>query len=140
MSGINEAAEAYEFLYAKLHGDATLLGYAPGDVWPDLAPPGTTTPFVVITLQSETDTLTATAFRILSRPLFQIKAVGPATQRAAIRNAANRIDALLARTSGVTTNAVIEACYRDGVFNIPEIVDGKLWTSIGGFHRLEIAS
>jgi hypothetical protein len=140
MANINEGAEAYEFLYTKLHGDATLLSYATGDVWPDMAPPGTATPFVVLTLQSETDTLTMNVFRILSRPLFQVKATGPATQRVALRNAANRIDTLLGRTNGTTTNAIIESCWRDGVFNLPEIVDGALWTSIGGFYRLDIAS
>lgn len=140
MSNLNEAAEGMEYLYAKLSGDSTLLGYATGGVWSDMAPPGTATPFVVVGMQSETDTLTMNVFRILSRALFQVKAVGPATQRTAIRNAANRIDTLLGRTSGTTTNAIIEACYRDGVINIPEIVDGALWTNLGGFYRLEIAS
>jgi hypothetical protein len=143
MTNLNEAAEAYEFLEAKLSGDATLLGYlgsGASSLYPDLAPPGVATPYVLFSMQSEVDSLTATAVRILARPLFQVKAVGPANQRAAIRNAANRIDTLLARTSGTTTNAIIEACWRDGAINIPEVVDGALWTSLGGLYRLEIAS
>jgi hypothetical protein len=91
-------------------------------------------------VQSETDTLTTNVFRLLARVIFQVKVVCPVTQNVAQRNAANRIDTLIGRTSGTTTNAIIEACWRDGAFNIPEIIDGKLWTSIGGFHRLDIAS
>jgi hypothetical protein len=140
MANLNEGAEAYEFLYTKLSGDSTLAGYATGGVWPDMAPPGTATPFVVFQLQSETDTLTMNVFRLLSRVVFQVKAVGPVNQRATLRNAANRIDVLLGRTNGTTTNAIIEACYRDGVLNLAEIVDGALWSSIGGFYRLDIAS
>jgi hypothetical protein len=136
-AGFNEIAEGLEFLKTKLV-DATLQGFAPGGVWPDMAPPGTTTPFVIIANQSGTDTLTATAFRILARPVYQVKAVGPTTVQTAIRNAANRIDFLLARTNGATANSTIEACWRDGAFILSELVAGALWVNIGGFYRLEL--
>ena len=139
VAGINEVAEGYEYLYNKLSGDSTLLGYATGGIWPEMAPPGTATPFVVIGHQSDTDTLTATAIRIMARMYFQVKAVGPVTQSTAIRNAANRIDALLARTSGTSTNGIILACWRDGALNIPELVDGAVWRNLGGMYRLEIS-
>ena len=141
VAGINEVAEGREFLYAKLSGDATLNGYlgAPsGCIWDEMAPPGTPTPFVIIGHQSDTDTLTATAIRIMARMYFQVKAVGPVTQAAAIRNAANRIDVLLARTSGTSTTGIILACWRDGALDIPELVDGALWRNLGGMYRLEV--
>lgn len=139
VAGINEVAEGREFLYAKLSGDATLGGFATGGVWDEMAPPGTATPFVIIGHQSDTDTLSATAIRILARMIFLVKAVGPVTQAATIRNAANRIDVLLARTSGTSTTGIILACWRDGALDIPELVDGALWRNLGGMYRLEIS-
>src|SRR5260221_8965079 len=71
----------YGFLWLKsvLAADATLMGYAPGNIWRGMAPSGTVTPFIVIAFQSGTDALTLNAVRIMVNPLFQVKIVGPAT-------------------------------------------------------------
>ena len=97
----HEGAYGLQWLKSTLAGDATLSIDVPGGVYRGVAPPGTLTPFVIISLQSPgIDVLTVNAYRLMSQPLFMVKAVGPASITAAIVAAANQIDALLGRSSG----------------------------------------
>lgn len=138
MSSGHEIAMCFQFLYATLSGDSTLSGYAPGGIHRGVAPIGASTPFVVMSLQSTTDTLTANAYRILTKALFQVRATGPASNTAGLANAASRIDALLKLTSGAVTGGLIFSCYRDGAVFTDEIVDGDLWSNVGGMYAIEI--
>jgi hypothetical protein len=139
-----ESAAGFAWLYSVLSGDSTLTGYAPGGVWRGLAPDGTATPFVILSLQSGQDKLTANAVRILDDDTFLVKASGPASNTAGVTNAAARIDALLGRTSGtigtpgqVTAGAIL-ACYRETPLSVDELINGELWTNLGGLYRLII--
>lgn len=136
----HEIALSFEWLYSTLSGDSTLAGYAPGGVFRSLAPPTTATPFVIMSYQSGLDSLTMNAVRMMSELLFLAKAVGPATSMAGIVNAASQIDVLLKRTSGTTVDGLgaILACYREQPLEVDEIVNGELWTNIGGLYRLQI--
>lgn len=139
-AGVAEIAIGFEFLYATLSGDATLAALVTGGWWHDMAPAGTATPFGIMGLQSAPDTLTATATRLLAQPLYQVKVVGPASLYPSLVTAASRVDALLARTAGSAGGFVIQACYRDGGIALPELVDGVLWSNLGGSYRLLISS
>ena len=96
----HEGAYGLQWLKSTLAGDSTLTGYAPGGVYRGVAPPGVLTPFVIISLQAGIDVLTVNAYRLMSQPLYQVKAVGPASVTATIVAAASQIDALLGRSSG----------------------------------------
>lgn len=137
---VNEAVAGLEFLYATLSADATLASYAPGGVWRGLAPDATPTPFVVIAFQSAMDTTTMNEFRILSRILYQVKAVGPASQTAQIASAAARIDDLIGKpaVSGTVSGGYIGASYRQSPLFLDQDVNGEVWSDIGGLYRLEI--
>ena len=140
---VNEAFLGLQFLYGILSADATLQGYAPGGVFRSEAPPGTAMPFVIIGLQSPgVDTMTITAVRLMSNPLFQIRAVGPAAITQQVANAASQIDTLLGGKDGLRNqsiaNGFIAACYRENVLELDEIINGELITSLGGFYRLQI--
>ncbi len=103
----HEVAYAFQWLYSTLHGDATLMSYVSG-VYRGLAPATATTPFVVMVHQSGADTLNAFGVRLMSRLLFQIKAVGPANIfSTALMPAAERLDVLLGgTTSGPASGTV----------------------------------
>lgn len=134
---VHELASADLWIAGTLAGDSTLAGYAPGGVFADLAPDGTTTPYVVYALQSPgPDTLTANAVRLLTNPLFQVVAVGEASKMAAIVNAASRIDDLLKRASGTVTGGYIAVCYREQPLQKSELINTVVWRSIGGLYRL----
>ena len=135
----HEVVIALEFLYSTLSGDTALAGYAPGGVWRGDAPPGTTTPFVAIEHQSGgVDTLTMNAYRVMSRPLFQVKAVGPTANLSATAQAAAEVDTLLKRTSGSAPGGLILVCYREEPLFLDSLINGEPWTDIGGLYRTEI--
>lgn len=140
---VNEAVLGFQFLNGILAPDATLQGYAPGGINRGMAPPGTTPPYVIMALQAANqDSLTLTGVRVLARPLFQVKAVGPASITAQIANAANQIDVLLGGKDGLRNQSItggfIAACYRESVLQLDELVNGELWTNIGGLYHLQI--
>jgi hypothetical protein len=146
MSNYHESVLAFMFLETVLGGDSTLTGYAPGGVWRSMAPPGTATPFVIIARQAGTDVVTMNGVRLITDQLYQVRAVGPATSSATIALAAARADRLLGGPPGapvsgsVIVSSVQEgqilSCYREQQIMLDEIINGELWTNIGGLYRI----
>lgn len=129
-----ELTAAYSFLYATLQADSALMGLVSG-IYRNIAPAGSQPPYIIIGHQSGHDTLTANAWRVFDQSTYQVKVVGPESLYAsALAPAANRIDALLARTS---TNGVL-VCYRESPFGLSELVNGVAWLSLGGMYRILI--
>lgn len=141
MSG-HEVMLTYEWLSSTLKADSALTSIATGGIWRGSAPPETTTPYVVMNMQAGRDITTMNGVRIYDNLLFQVKAIGPATITDELLAAANEIDRLLGRTSGVPFTAdgfgLILACYRDSPVQIDSLVNGELWTDIGGLYRIYI--
>src|SRR6266568_6004320 len=137
---VHEIVSAFQFLYAILSGDSILNGYAPGGPHRALAPPETPTPFTIFGLQSGTDIVTLNGYRVMVEGLFQIKCVGPASEMDAITNGAARIDALLGKppVSGTTAGAYIASSYRETPLALDSIVNGEVWTDLGGLYRINI--
>ncbi len=140
---VNEVYLGLAFIFGLLQLDATLQGYAPGGGWQAMAPPTITEPFWIVALQSPgNDTLTQNAVRLLSTPLFQVKMVGPTALIATLASGAERIDTLLGGKEGLRnqtiTGGFIAACYRDSPLQSNELVNGELFSSIGGLYRMEI--
>jgi hypothetical protein len=135
-----EVAGGFQWLSSVLLGDSTLVAAAPGGIWRGMAPPetGTSTPYVIVSLQAGTDVLTANAFRVYMNGLYQIKAVGPADAYASIVTAAGRIDALLGRTIGSISGGTILFCHRELPLAVDELVAGELWSNLGGLYRIAI--
>lgn len=97
----HEAYYGFQWLKSVLGADSTITANAPGGIWRGSAPSGTVTPYVIISLQSGLDVLTINAVRLMTQPLYQVRAIGPAGISTTIAAAAAEIDALLARTSGM---------------------------------------
>ena len=137
-----EAARAIQFITATLTGDAQAMAAAPGGVWEGMAPPGTPTPYYVVSHQGDGDILTANARRLGNSAVYQIVAYAPASAYPALVTAADRIDALFGRipstpgalpTSGGVT---IESCYREQQVALSELVGAIQWNRAGGLFRL----
>lgn len=135
---MQESAIALEWLYTTLSEDDALLSYAPGGVWRALAPDGTTTPFVIIAFQSGMDVLSMNVVRLMTDVLFQVKVVGPALITSQLFNAADEIDTLLKRASGTVTGGTVLACYRESPLQLDELVNGEVWSNIGGLYRAAV--
>jgi len=131
---------AYEFLTTTLNADSTLTGLVTGGIWRGSAPVETVPPYVVMNFQAGSDVLTLNGVRIYDSLLFQIKTIGPAVQTTTLLSAVNEIDALLKRTSGVplTTDGLgsVLACFRESPMQLDELVNGELWTTLGGMYRI----
>lgn len=153
MATYHESELGFLWLQSVLIGDATLMALLPGGaatgVWRGMAPPDTLTPFIILVYQSGRDVVTATgAFRLMSDLLYQVKAVGPASISATIAQVAGRIDRLLGgppvwtTSMGIVVNSVQEgqtlACYREQPLHLDELVNGELWTNVGGLYRVEV--
>ncbi len=138
-----ESVLGLQFLSTTLQGDSTLASLAPGGIWRGSADPNEPTPYVVVALQSGTDALTVQGVRPLSHLLFQVKAVGPANNTAAVANAAAQVDILLGGNQGLRnitiTNGFVGSCYRDGTLIVDELVAGEKWVHIGGLYRIDIS-
>jgi len=133
---LHEAMAGFAWLYGVLSTDSLLSGYAPGGVHRSLAPDGTVPPFVIMAFQSGPDTRTAQAVRILAQPLYQVKAVGPASETAILVEAGGRIDDLLKDASGSVFGGYIASCYRESELVLDNMVNGEQWSEIGGLYRL----
>ena len=137
----NEVALTLEWLYGTLSGDGTLSGYAPGGVWRAEAPPSTTPPYVIMSYQPSQshDEIVFGGARAYSDLYFEMLAVGPAKVTQTIANAAARIDTLITvATQTSVTGGIIMASYRTQPSEADVIVDGEMWTNIGGIYRVMV--
>src|SRR6185312_5714065 len=96
------------FLYSTLSGDQFFPSYVSG-IWTGVAPQGTNPDYCILQPQSPVDVLTATAIRIMSRNLYQVKIVGPVAHFQNISTAYARADALLGLVR--STNGIL-CCFR----------------------------
>ena len=135
---VMEAYAGIEFLYNTLTGDSTLMALVTG-VYRDKAPDAAIPPFVILSHQAGSDTLTANAIRLMTRSLYQVVVLGPDSMSPTLAAAAGRIDALLKRTNGTVAGAAIDACYREMPLLLGQPpVNGLAWSKFGGLYRLEI--
>lgn len=131
-------------LSTVLGGDATFMALLTG-LFQDIAPETSAgTPqapdYAIIGVQSPgEDTLGAGATRILSRPTFMVKIVGPTSDMANLHAAYARADALLALIRNDPATGIL-ACYRVAPFGLaePELIDGKPWYNLGGLYKMEM--
>jgi hypothetical protein len=141
----NEAFVGLEFLVGRLKGDAMLATLAPGGVWDSMAPQGTIEPFIIVAYQAGMDTTTNVGVvRLISLPLYQVKACGLTTIATSVAAAAAQADVVLGGKDGLkniaTADGFIAACYREQplIYNDPKLVNGRVRINIGGLQRLEI--
>jgi hypothetical protein len=137
----NEVALILEWLYSTLSGDSTLSGYAPGGVWRAEAPPSTTPPYVIMTYQpgQSHDEIVFGGARAYSDLHFEVICAGPAKVTQTVANAAARIDTLISvATQTSITGGTILASFRTQPSESDVIIDGEMWTNIGGMYRVMV--
>lgn len=131
-----EAASAEEYLYATLHGDATLAALVPNGIWNTQADEDTPYPIVVFQLMSALDTSAVGANRIWTDMVYLVKAIGQTADPGALDPIAARIDALLHRASGSASDGTVWAIVREQVIRMPENVAGRFYRHSGGMYRI----
>lgn len=133
----HEITLGFEWLYSVLSTDSTLQGYAPGGVYRSLAPPSTASPYVILIYQAGTDAVNFGGGRAYASMIYQVKAVGPASNTAGIMNAAARADGLITTGAQVSiTGGTILSSFREQPLQIDELVNGEQWSNFGGLYRI----
>lgn len=140
MASSDPIGDGLAALYALLGGDVTFMGYLTGGLWELVAPVGTAPDFAIIANQSSRDVLGATAGRLMTTQLYQVKVLGPRDDAANLRTAYKRADALLQPSGRALANSGgTLAIYRESM--LPEdggIINGVQWLAIGGLYRVEV--
>jgi len=138
----HEVLLALEWLTTTLNADSTLTSIVTGGIWRGSAPVEAVPPYIVMNLQAGSDITTMNGVRIYDGLLFQVKVIGPGTITTTLLAAANEIDSLLKRTSGVPLTVdglgAILACFRESPVQIDSLVNGELWSDIGGMYRIQL--
>jgi hypothetical protein len=134
-----EAYQAFVWAVSTMQADSALMAAATGGVYQDIAPLATVPPFVIVGCQAGTDVLTGNVVRLWTKLIFQIKAMGPATNYGALVTIADRIDALFKRTGpvGLSPGTVL-CCYREQELAISELVNGQQWSHLGGLYTIDL--
>lgn len=149
---ITELSIAESWIYQVLAGDPTLDALAGGSgvenrVWPGIAPSGTPEPYIILAYQGARDVraLGSNLHKFLTRPQYQVVAMGPAITLGTLDPWAARIDELLDGKNGtlldddlVTVLGRVLSCIRERPFSLPETVEGRQYRRLGGLYRLEI--
>ena len=145
MSSGHEIALGFAWLTSTLTANATLMSQAVGGVWRAYAPPGTVPPWIILAHQSGTDVIQMNAFRLMSRQLFQVKVVGPASGMATLAQAAEQFDTLIGSPPAFGSVVIggnmvgyVLSSYRQSPLEVDELVNGELWTNLGGLYELQI--
>jgi len=126
-------------LHSYLAADATLLAAAVGGIWVDPAPEGVAQPFVVVEQTLASDAGYGGGGRY-STVTYEVSAVAPASQVAAVRTAAGRLDALLHDARPTLTGFRVLGCRRTApVDMVMEETTGR-WVQVGGEYTVMVES
>ncbi len=133
---------ADQWLYATLHGDATIVAAVGDRIYADVAPLDAAYPFIVYNLRSAQDVAGVGAQRILSQLDYQVKAIAQGASYQPIKAIAQRIDELLHRKSGTTTDGTVITAVRLEPVRYPETdaQSGVQYKHLGGIYRLQAQS
>jgi len=136
---VTEQSGAIQWMLSTIAADSAIQGVAGyGGAYESIAPIGASAPWIVVQLMSGMDVLTANGNRVYANQVWQLKAVGPASAYAALITLAVRLEALFGNTrQASTSNVRVSAAVREQEINYAEIVNGAVWSHIGGLYRLE---
>jgi hypothetical protein len=136
---VSEIVQAFQFVDSTMRADTALMAAAVGGVWQEHADIGTVPPFAQYSQQAGTDMLTMQAVRVFTRLLLQIKAIGPASNYAALVTIADRIDALFKDKRNVTLSpGWVLSSFREQTISYGEIINGVQWSHLGGLYHIDL--
>lgn len=104
-------------------------------------PQGTPFPYLLITLQTESDTTGVGGVRLLSKPLYYVKAVVDRPSYAVIQPMADRTDDILVVQKGVLQGSVIvQRSVRQQAIRYEEEANNVTYSHLGGLYRFFLSS
>lgn len=130
---------ASSFIYSTLAGDATLNGLVGTKIYEAIAPPDAALPYVIFAEYSTREVLGMGANRLWADDMWIVR--GVARQESYVTNPlkgiADRINALLHKSSGTDSYGTVWACVREERVRYPEIDEaGQQVRHLGGIYRI----
>lgn len=125
-------------LIAKLAGDATLTGLAPGGVYREVAPQGVEEPFVIVQQMTHEDQYLLRRQSAFESVLYLVKAVQQSMSGSGAQAAADRIHTLLQNGSLTITGYTLTLLQREERIATVEIDEDRdlRYQHRGGLYRL----
>ena len=136
-----ETAVAEQWLYERLTGDSTLMGYLgndPARVVGYLAPEGTPEPFVVFQHQASSDVMVVNGERIWSDLVYLVKTIDKGESFAQAWDIAGRIDDVLHEAAGISSSGEVLACVRERLISYVEHDGKEMFRHAGGVYRMYV--
>ena len=125
-------------LIAKLAGDATLTGLAPGGVFREVAPQGVDEPFIIVQQMTHEDQYLLRRQAAFESVLYLVKVVQQSMSASGVQAAADRIQALLQNGSLTITGYTLTLLQREERIATVEIDEDRdlRYQHRGGLYRL----
>lgn len=133
-----ETALTDQWVEATLLAHAPLTAFVSTRVYPDLAPPDITMPFVVYQEQSSDDVRGVGPTNILTTTVYVVKAIAQGSNFDALQPVAEAIYGALHNASGTITGGRVLTCLRDQPFRLTEFTDGKTYRHLGGRFSIQV--
>jgi len=139
---VHEAASGLAFFLSTLRGESVLMSLSPGGIQVGAAKVGTLFPCTIVAFQSGIDIGFANNKRAFVDALYQVKAVGPASDPDAVVALASQIDDTLGGDEGLmhvdVTGGHILNCFRQSpLMYHDEDKTGTQYIHIGGMYRIK---
>jgi hypothetical protein len=136
---MHELSRAEKWLYQALTADAALAAVVAGRVYAYQAPEKPTFPFVLFSFQAGADKQGVGTSRVMTRPIYQVKAVGRDEVSDALQTAADRIDEVVGKAVRQAVDGFIFTARRVSpvAYAEPDKNSGRLFHHRGGLYRIE---
>lgn len=134
-----ETMIAENHIRTKLVNDASLVALLGGTrIYNEVAPQGTTTPFIVFRYQASRDINGNGAIRTATTFTYLIEVISNQSFTD-IDPIASRMDAVLQGSDGSVTGGLVLGTQRIGPFKLMELQeDGTYMRRLGGFYRVDV--
>lgn len=133
---LNEEVAAQLWLKGFLEADGTLMGMLNGGVYLRTTPTTAGLPLVKIDIQDREDLMVVEMHRIWSNITYLVRGVTRGPDWTEVQAIANRIDQLLHRANGSSTDVNVQQVYREETFTDETVEGGDLYHHAGGIYRL----
>lgn len=127
-----------QMLYARLSGDATLAGLAPGGVWRGVAPTDKPAGVWVVFNNMSADDIYTFDLRAMVNSLYQVKAIAPGESALPAWQAAERIETLLTDRALTITSGTLLMVRRQQVISMTETDGGEQYQHAGGMYAITV--
>ena len=135
-----ETIPAETYLYNVLSGDSQLASYGITGYFNGSVPSLQAGPYILYTFISASDNTTMEGYRVNVPIRYIVRAVTQTRDYASLQAMADRIDALLHRSSGTAAGHSIDACVREAPYELIEDRGDLQWRHLGGRYRIWVSS